>query len=276
MTTMYNAPSPRGTNNAGLYLTRAGHLVDKHGNHWGRSSMKMALDAALASPMSTGPKKPQNPIAAQARGSLHSELKKLCDAMGLEHGELRDQITDLIDEAERKSLQEYVASLGGPEGKGKGALDDDDDEDDEIDEIDERVRKLLRGKGLADDDVEKAIELARKDRAEAKDRLPANAIHGGMGGHLSGVSKHGDDLDLTSEYGPGIQNTTRDVYGAARSDENPYDPVRRLGERAAERLPGGGVSRRLTGDVVLATDEDIEQQIEREYGRGPGIGMFGR
>ena len=28
---LFNAPSPKGTNHAGLFLTRAGHLVDRHG-----------------------------------------------------------------------------------------------------------------------------------------------------------------------------------------------------------------------------------------------------
>jgi hypothetical protein len=51
--------------------------------------------------------------------------------MGLEHEELADQITDLIDEAERKSVQEYAASLliervadllPKPEERGAGGL----------------------------------------------------------------------------------------------------------------------------------------------------------
>jgi hypothetical protein len=53
MATLFNAPSPRGTNHAGLYLTKAGTLVDKHGRAWGKSQIKtMAMDAALAPPVS--------------------------------------------------------------------------------------------------------------------------------------------------------------------------------------------------------------------------------
>jgi hypothetical protein len=98
-----------------------------------------------------------------------------------------------------------------------------------------------------------------------------------MGGHLSGVGKHDDDMDLSAEYGPGIQNTTRDWYGTRGDD----DPVRERGEHLAERLPGSGVSRRLSNDAALATDEDLMSDIEREIiaeygGAHIKIGAFGR
>jgi hypothetical protein len=53
--TLYAAPSPQNTNFAGLFLNRAGHLFDKHGNRWGRSQIaelrrsQMAFDELPAS-----------------------------------------------------------------------------------------------------------------------------------------------------------------------------------------------------------------------------------
>jgi hypothetical protein len=41
--TLFPCPSPSGRNDAGLYLTEAGQLVDRHGRLWGASG-SMALD----------------------------------------------------------------------------------------------------------------------------------------------------------------------------------------------------------------------------------------
>jgi hypothetical protein len=39
MTKFFSAPSPKGTNHAGLFLDQGGRLFDRNGNLWGRSSM---------------------------------------------------------------------------------------------------------------------------------------------------------------------------------------------------------------------------------------------
>jgi hypothetical protein len=110
-TLLFDAPSPRGTNYAGLYLTKGGTLVDRRGRSWGASQMRrMALDAAMTSSV---PKKPHNPLATGARNDFDSALKELCDALGLETEEVAGQVGDIIDEHERKQIQEYAASLGG-------------------------------------------------------------------------------------------------------------------------------------------------------------------
>jgi hypothetical protein len=175
MATMFSCPSPRGTNRAGLFLNSRGELMDRKGNYWGRSQI-MALDAAMASSV---PKKPHNPLASGARNDFDSALKELCGALGLETEEVAGQVGDIIDEHERKQIQEYAASLGG--GVGAGALDKSKRGAGAIDdaEVEERVRKLLADKGLDDDVIEEALEKVRADRAAAKDRLPVNALEGG-------------------------------------------------------------------------------------------------
>jgi hypothetical protein len=277
MTATFNAPSPKGTNNAGLFLTRAGHLVDRWGNNWGRSSMRMAHDAALASPMSAGPKRPQNPLAAGARGDVDSSLKRLCDALGLEHEEVAGQVDDILDEAERVQAREYAASLGAGAGegaaatdKGKGAIDLDPD-----DEIDEQIRRYLKGK-VDERSLEQAVEIARRDRIALRDReavtdsRPENAINGGFGGHLSGVSKDAEE-SFEREY-PGSAYTRRDTYGVLDPARNlpphvPTDPAKVQAEKAASRTAGGGIGRRYlsqtppVGDAALASDE----QLAKEY-----------
>jgi hypothetical protein len=187
---------------------------------------------------------------------FHEDFRKMCGRFKLDPTLSKKILAD---------VEKHLRSGQAQEADNKGAAARDDD-----DEIDEKVRAYLKGHGLDDVDIERAIELARKDREAAKDRLPVPATKGGTGGHLSGVGKHDDDMDLSAEYGPGIQNTTRDVYGAPCGD---YDPVREAGERAAERLPGSGISRRLAGDAIAqATDEEI---IAEYGGAHIKAGMFG-
>jgi hypothetical protein len=270
---MFHAPSPKNTNRAQLYLNRAGELLDKRGAYWGKSQI-MAMDAALkprrklaydvdlsATNVGTGePKKPHNPLATQARGKLDSAVKAVCDAMGLEHEKLAGQIHDILDEHEREQVQAHAQSLGAGGGRsaGAGALDDTDE-----DEVEERVREFLRGKGLADDDIEEAIEKVRRDREAAKDRLPVPGPEG-RGGHLSGRSKH--DVDFDAEYPNNLIDMPDYTPDPNRGLPGVGDPIRERGSQIAGRMAGGGVSRRLAaGDASLrASDEELA----REY---PGI-----
>jgi hypothetical protein len=289
MSTLFDAPSPKGTNFARLFLNKRGHLIDgRTGAYWGRSRM-MAMDAALPE-ASSGPKKPVNHHASAARLELNSALQKLCSALGLEHEEISGQIGDILDEAERVQVQEYAASLGGGKGAGKGAIDktkgaaarDREDEDDAS--VEQRVRKFLAGKGLDDEAIEEALKRVRADREAARDARPKNAIHGGMGGHLSGATKD----DIESEYGGSHLLDLPDYTPDPDRGLPGYDPnVYRASERAVAKVAGGGVGRRLqtppgAGDEDIAFDEenfmtDIEREILAEYGGGHiKVGVWGR
>jgi hypothetical protein len=125
--TQYACPSPTGRNDAQLFLTRSGTLVDKHGRAWGKSSIRrLALDAALA-PEASGRTQRSTAEWAQshARAALFEALEEACREHELtddEHKELQE----LVDGHLRREAQEV--------GKGKGSLDnaaalDDDDED---------------------------------------------------------------------------------------------------------------------------------------------------
>jgi hypothetical protein len=273
-TAMFACPSPSGRNNAGLYLDTGGSLRDRHGNYWGKSQIRrMAHDAALAPEPSGEPQRSQRSTAewaqSHARTALYEALGEACREHELtddEHTELRD----LIDQHLSGEAQADKGAGAVDRDKGAAALDDD--------EVFEKVREILRSKGLDDETIERAIEVAKKDRAEAKDRLPVPATRGGMGGYRSGRSKDRyDETDFAKDYPESV--TTADPYGepVSRRLERDADPAREAGERAAARLPGGGVSRRLAaGDAVpCATDEEMA----REYGEGFLVtteGVFGR
>jgi hypothetical protein len=248
MATPFACPSPRGSNNAGLFLTKPGTLVDKHGRSWGASSIRrMALDAAL--PDANAERDHEH------RGNeLHADMQKLVDEFDL-HDEVADAVMSLL----AKHFPPQSKRGPGPDAtRGAGARDRrrgadarDDRDDDGLAEF----RKHLAAKGLNADEIAEACEIAKRDREdEATDRLPANAIHGGMHGYRSGVSKHATDADLEAEFA-GIEYTSRDVYGEPVSERERRDTVRERGVR-------------LGGD--RAFDAELEQLIANVK-----VGAFG-
>ena len=245
MVTQFSCPSPRGTNNAGLYLTKAGTLVDRHGRNWGASSMRrMAQDAALTPAF--GAEREWTPMdhqAAHLRRAVHDALGEACKAHGL-NDQVHKALSDLVDQ--------HLKGESDAD-KGMGALDDES-------ELDGKIREYLSGHGLADDDVEKAIEIARKDRAAAAvsdDELPSNRF--GNGPPIK--QRLETDAELEKKY-PGFSNTTADIYGepVSRRHEREADEVRREGERLGSRLPSGGVTRRLSNNSAF--DAELTALIE--------------
>jgi hypothetical protein len=247
----------------GAYVTAGGSTISRA--DWPK--MRRVVLDELTSPTSGEPKKPMNPLATTAKGKLRSALKAFCDATGLEHEEVADQLDELLDGHERERVRAHAASLGVGAGEGAGALDDDEDDDASVER---RVRELLTSKGLDDEAIEEALKRVRADREAARDSRPQNAIHGGRGGRLSHATKD----DVESEYGGEHLLDLPDYSPDPNRGEPGYNPaVYRAGLAAAAELPGGGTSRRLSNDAALASDEDLA----RDYGNaGPGVGMFGR
>jgi hypothetical protein len=268
MSTQFACPSPSGRNIAQLFLNERGHLIDgKTGAYWGRSSMRRLAQDALPPDLGTGEKKPVDWAKSNAMATFRGDVQKFCNASGMsmeEHQAFLDAINEHLsgeNEADR----------------GKGAIDDDkskaatdDDEDDDEDDdaaVEQRVRELLASKGLDSETIEEALKRVKADRAEAKDRLPVPGPEG-RGGHLSGRSKHDDNVDLSAEYGPGFGATVRDTLGEL--DPNRGEPgyrasVYRAGLAAARELPGGGVSRRLSNDAAFRVDD---AEMAEQYGEG--------
>jgi hypothetical protein len=249
----------------GVFMTKGGSMITKR--DWPKMKRTLTFDE-LVSPTGAagaGEKDEHERKASEMRAAM----QELMDGFDL-HDEVAGAISALLD----KYFPAENRRAAGPNSvRGKGARDGPlsrhrapgGDEDDDF----AGFRKLLRGKGLDDQSVERAVGYARRDREEAEDRIPKNGLYG-TGGHTSrGPSGNSRDYDLD------LPDTTLGM-GNYEPDPNrlspTYDPSK--GRDPAARLPGGGTSRRLSaGDAAL--DEDIERQIEREYGPGPKIGMFG-
>jgi hypothetical protein len=265
---------------AGVYVTRRGSAIVK--GDWDKMR-KLVFDEISATSAQPGEAKKWSSAdwaKSHARHAVTDAIAKACH---------QHNIDDETHAALRDLVNQHFSGEQDDEDKGKGAIDLDPD-----DEIDEQVRRYLKGKVDAKT-LEQAIEIARRDRIalrdreeeSAKDRLPVNALEGGFGGHLSGVSKDAEE-SFEREY-PDSAYTKRDTYGVLDPTRNlpahvPTDPLKVQAEKAASRTAGGGIGRRYlpqtppAGDAGLAFDgmSDIEREVELEYGRGPGIGMFGR
>ena len=145
----------------GVFVTRAGsQIVGKDFDQMKRKG-KLVYDDLSATNTSSGePNRPFNPAASTARGKLDGALKAFCEATGLKHEDVADQLDELLDGHERERVRAHAESLGVG-GAGKGALDKDDDEDDD-DRLDQKVREILRGQGYDDEAVETMLAKHRE------------------------------------------------------------------------------------------------------------------
>ena len=242
-TTLFDAPSPSGRNAAKLYLNSKGQLFDRHGNNWGRSSIAtMAQDAALKprrklayDDNETSPSaKRDAPRGQEDLARLRAAIKELALATGHDDGDYQKMLDNVLGRRRADG--------------GANATDEDADADADVEE---QVREYLASKGLADDDVEEAIQKVRADRKAARDSRPQPATRGGFGGRFSGATKD-VDLDYPNNF-VDMPDYSPDPNRFAPH----YDPLKM--RDLAARLPGGGVSRRLSNDAAIeATDEQME------------------
>ena len=249
----------------GVLVTRGGSQISRE--DWPKMKRTLTFDELASPNMSSGPKKPFNPLATSARSDLHSAVKRFCDALGLEHEKVGGAVSDILEQHEAEAAQAHAQSFGAGTGKGAGASALDDDDEVDLDELDQKVKQYLEGHGLDPVSVKQALEIMRRDRAAAAvsdDELPNNRF--GNGPPIK--RRLETDAELETDY-PGSAAVMYDPMGSQPSNMSP-DPVKRLSERAVARIAGGGVGRRLqtppgAGDAALrASDADLA----KEY---PGI-----
>jgi hypothetical protein len=241
---------------------KGGVFVTRHGSHIvGKDWDKMKRSLTFDDNERTSSAERDVSGTQESLAKLRSGIKPLALRAGMHDGEYQRMLDDILG----SQPADGAAATDRKRARDKGPLDGHGvpgDEDDDESELDEKIRQYLRGKGLADDDIEKAIELARKDREEARDSRPENAIHGGCGGRLSHATKD----DVESEYGGGHLLDLPDYTPNPDRFGSGYDPLK--GRDPARSLPGGGISRRLSNDAVIASDADLA----KEY---PGIENVG-
>jgi hypothetical protein len=168
---LFNAPSPKGTNHAGLFLTPAGHLVDRHGQNWGRSSIaRMALDTELDG-MTPSPPANEDDGSEEKLKALRIELERLIDVDGLNLGEkARGAIIRLLG----KHCPDTWHRDGGAKAKDAKHRRAHDEDDGEGRPDIKALRKYLHeNTGLSWDVIEDACTLAEQ-RGEVSDELPVS------------------------------------------------------------------------------------------------------
>ena len=146
---------------AGTFVTKGGSAISRR--DWPK--FKGVFDDVSATNMASGGGVKWGPAqwdAAHARHAVHDAIEEACSAHGLGDAQ-RKALLDLVDQhLQGEARNEGAAATD--KSRGAGARDDDDET-----ELDEKIREYLSGHGLADDDVEKAIEIARRDREEARE-----------------------------------------------------------------------------------------------------------
>jgi hypothetical protein len=175
---MFACPSPKNTNHAGLFLTRAGHLLDKHGRDWGRSSMgRMAFD--------------ELPELSEAqRGEIDEDerLKALCHELELAMEKLNlrpEYVGALLQVIEKHKGHDWRESAKAGDDLPESVRAPTSDEIDDLDDF----RQHLRARGLDEKSIKQACDLVRWQRGQlVNDRLPV-AGPGGLGGYRSGQSR---------------------------------------------------------------------------------------
>jgi hypothetical protein len=118
---------------------------------------------------------------------LRLDLEKLIGEIGMPEGSI-SKILSLLDEhipegrvADDDPNRDKVRALAGHDEE----HDDEDDDDARI----AKVRTMLQKHGLTASEIDQAIRIAT-GASTAKDKLPVNALHGGLGGYLSGEERH--------------------------------------------------------------------------------------
>jgi hypothetical protein len=204
---MFACPSPKNTNHAGLYLTKAGHLVDRHGRDWGRSSMRrMALDQELDG-MSPAPSANEDDGCEEKMKALRVELERLTDVDGLNLG---DKARGAIIRLLQKHCPDTWHRDGGAKARDAEPAERDPD----------GLKHFLRGRGLSEDDLEELDEVlaAINERGEVSDELPvAGAEHAALPrGGGSVIKKHREPGEKTFQPASDSTSFLRKFPEAAR------------------------------------------------------------
>lgn len=239
---LFPCPSPRNTNFAGLFLNEAGRLVDRHGNDWGRSPRRMAVDA-LPSGLSrtdTGEKDHERRMQ-----EMRSELETLIhDDLDLDDA-VCAEIVRLLD----KHVPWRRTRQAGPDAtRGKGASDAHrkrarDEEDDEFDLG--RFKAFLKGKGLSAEHIQEALRIVDRDAEEAEDELPTS---GHLHGHIAGRSRASGERAFQPE------SRLLDDPNIARIGIETHHPERDRGlmpqvrDRAGRRRQAADAARAVTNE----------------------------
>jgi hypothetical protein len=242
---LFNAPSPKGTNHAGLFLTRAGHLVDRHGRDWGKSQIaKLAMDELPSSARDLP--KPELSEAERREVEEDERVKKLCGALetAMEKLNLRPEYRGaLLKIIEAHKKHEWGAKDAEPDHEG--------------------LREFLRSKGLDEESLREVFDIieSAEEEPEGKDRLPVPATKRGYGGYRSGRSK--DDGESFERKFPEAQRINHAVPGTGQFD-------------GANDRRGTRRSRQIAADAV---SPDAGDRLAKRFGEHVGkikIGEWAR
>jgi hypothetical protein len=205
--TLFDCPSPKGTNRAKLYLNECGYLFDgRTGSYWGKSGiarMKMAMD-----------QEPEHGETAEALLKMRVDIEECISEAHLDlHPEAKAEILKCLDRHVRPS-QHQKRGLGPAwhERQERQARDD------------SPLTAFLRQKGLAEGHVAEAARLA-----EEHPRPPLRRVAGEANGR--------DD----DEHVPDLEGIVRLLRDRGLSEDDVREALRIIGGgETADTFPTSG------------------------------------
>lgn len=245
----YNAPSPKGTNHAQIYVRSDGALIDRTGALWGRASM--GLDGQLAydelpAPAAAGERKSDEERRVQ---EFRNEIEALIGESGLD---LHDDAIGPIIECLNKHFPIQSKRQLGPNArvakdKARGC-------DEVLHEGPADLggfKAFLKAKGIRAEDVAEALRIVDRENEEsAEDVLPANALGGKLDGHVRDDEERERPWDRIV---PEVHHPERDrLMPQVRDRAVSVKDKRQQAADAAERMVAGEASaaRRYGEDFV--------------------------
>jgi hypothetical protein len=226
---LFDAPSPKGTNRAQLYLNSAGYLFDRNGGYWGKSQIarlsRMAMD-----------QEPGHGEVAEALLKLRVDLEECISEANLDlHPEAKAEILKCLDRHVRPS-QHQKRGLGPAWHERQQARDEDTP-----------LHEFLRGKGLAEGHVREAARLA-----EEHPRPPLRRAAGEANGR--------DD----EEHVPDLEGIVRLLRDRGMSEDDVREALRIIGGgETSDAFPVSGV----LGGALSGHHRDIGESPFQK--RGP-------
>jgi hypothetical protein len=258
---LFDCPSPKGTNHAGLYLNSAGYLFDRRGGYWGKSQIKkMAMDQDLHHDRGE---------TAEALLALRSDIEKCMEELDL-HDEVKRELFECLN----RHIRPGQHTKGGPGPKyfaGHGATDADEegphaafergkhlaeenprpalretDGFDDDDELAEFVR-FLKQKGLDNEAIKEALKIVHGG-GDTEDRFPTSGPLS-LGGRMSdSYREHAHEPTFRGRHA----TSSNPHHGATDARSAALDSVRRIQPVAGERAsPGRRLSKKERAQIAF-------------------------
>jgi hypothetical protein len=200
---LFDCPSPKGTNHAGLYLNSAGYLFDRKGGYWGKSQIKKMAEDALPGSMAAPQLDREQELTVKHEKELRDAFDKIEARLGKQGLDCHPAVLAAVNEVRDEFCGHHYSIRGKPHGadieEPRAALRHVAGENGHATGPNLNFVKHLRELGLSERDIKHALKIVAGEHPDVEDdeseegdpfvgKLPASG-RAGMGGAMSGVTR---------------------------------------------------------------------------------------